>query len=320
MKQIVLHFKNPPAQTGTNMMVIPASNGQGYIKTLYCESGIRLIVWDYTLNQPTVLKTINPKSCYGFGYCLSGQIEALSSCYRKSFIIQGAQSGFFSFPEVDSYTETVGTERVLRVSIQMDPSFITTLAGKDLEQLPSILKVDKEAAYREVNEITPAMQLALHQMLDCSYQGVSEQLFLEGKMLELIAHKIAQLDARNQGAEQNQKNLTPSEIEGIRHAAELLSHRLEHPPTMTELSGAIGMCRSKFYRCFETVYGITPFEYLHRRRMETAGQLIREGEFNVTQTAYAVGYSSLSHFTKAFKNYFGVIPSKCNKGVSLCSG
>jgi AraC-like DNA-binding protein len=70
------------------------------------------------------------------------------------------------------------------------------------------------------------------------------------------------------------------------------------------------MCRSKLFRCFRMVYGMTPFEYLRNRRLETAMDLLMDGRMNVAQAAYAVGFSCPSYFTKAFKKYFGHLPSK----------
>ena len=42
--------------------------------------------------------------------------------------------------------------------------------------------------------------------------------------------------------------------------------------------------------------------------MERAAQMLREGRSNVTETALAVGYSSLSHFSKAFWETHGCCP------------
>ena len=318
MKQVILSLKNSGKSRDVESVSLPESVGQGGITTLYSASGLRLFIFDYRLQQPTIVKTVNPRRCHGFGFCLTGNIESQPSCLKESFMIKAGQSGFFSFPEMDSFVETVGSKRFVRISIQMDPDVMPALVGKDPEKLPPALTVDEGSAYREVNRITPAMRTTLYQMLHCSYQGFGRRLFLEGKVLELIAHKIVQLGADNQ-CTKREKHLTAGEIECIRHAANLLIKDFEHPPTIATLSETIGMCRSKFFDSFQAVFGITPFEYLHRRRMETAVHLIREGEIHVTQAAYAVGYSSPSHFTKAFKKHFGVTPSQCPKTPLLCN-
>lgn len=44
--------------------------------------------------------------------------------------------------------------------------------------------------------------------------------------------------------------------------------------------------------------------------MEKAMVLLRQGEMNVTEVAMDVGYSSISHFAKAFRRTFDMSPSK----------
>ena len=106
------------------------------------------------------------------------------------------------------------------------------------------------------------------------------------------------------------KPLPSQDEERIREVARLLTVDLEIPPDLNQLARTVGMCRSKMYRCFRMVFGVTPFEYLRNRRLETAMDFMMDGQMNVTQAAYAVGYSCPGHFTKAFKNYFGHLPSK----------
>jgi AraC-like DNA-binding protein len=53
---------------------------------------------------------------------------------------------------------------------------------------------------------------------------------------------------------------------------------------------------------------MTISRYLGNLRLERAAELLRSGRLNVTEAATAVGYSSLSHFSKAFAEMFGVSP------------
>jgi AraC-like DNA-binding protein len=49
-------------------------------------------------------------------------------------------------------------------------------------------------------------------------------------------------------------------------------------------------------------------QFLRQRRLERAGELLRSGRRNVTEAALEVGYSSLSHFSQAFREHFGCCP------------
>jgi AraC-like DNA-binding protein len=54
--------------------------------------------------------------------------------------------------------------------------------------------------------------------------------------------------------------------------------------------------------------GLTIPQYLQRLRLERAAELLKAGQLNVTEVAMEVGYSSLSHFSLAFRQAFGSCP------------
>jgi AraC-like DNA-binding protein len=56
--------------------------------------------------------------------------------------------------------------------------------------------------------------------------------------------------------------------------------------------------------------GITPARLIRRMRLERGARLLESGEQNITQVAYAVGFKSLSHFSRRFKERFGPPPSQ----------
>ena len=91
--------------------------------------------------------------------------------------------------------------------------------------------------------------------------------------MELLSFKIEQIEHKNQ---QNPKKpvLTSNDIDRVHHAAQLLRENLDNAPNLTELARSVGMCGSKLHCCFHTFYGITPFDYLRNRRLETAWHLL----------------------------------------------
>ncbi|MFP4567016.1 MAG: helix-turn-helix transcriptional regulator [Spirochaetaceae bacterium] len=52
---------------------------------------------------------------------------------------------------------------------------------------------------------------------------------------------------------------------------------------------------------FREVFGTTVFGQLRNLRLEEARHLIEDGDHSVTEAAFAVGYSSLSHFARTFR-------------------
>jgi AraC-like DNA-binding protein len=82
------------------------------------------------------------------------------------------------------------------------------------------------------------------------------------------------------------------------------------PHTVNSLAGAAGMSRSTFAVRFLKSYGRSPMDFVQAVRLRTAARLLRTSELPVKTVAAAVGYSSRSHFSRAFSNLYGVDPSR----------
>lgn len=57
------------------------------------------------------------------------------------------------------------------------------------------------------------------------------------------------------------------------------------------------------------ITGVTTSDFIRNLRLEQGAKLLREGNVNVTQVAYAVGFNNQTHFSSVFKKHFGVSPT-----------
>jgi AraC-like DNA-binding protein len=290
---------------------IPEALGKGSFREIRLHSGIRLGIVDCELLKPDVIKYEMNAPVFGFAFCISGNIKSSVSCLKDFFVIRSGQSGFFHFPDLSGFREEI-KGHMLRVSVQMEPELFCSLMEHDFDHIPPALRKFADGAevkpYRVADIITPSMQTALHQILNCPYHGLTRQLFLESKAMELMAYKLEQLES-DPAKTKRHTVLKSDEVERIHFARNLLIKDIENPPDLVELARMAGLSRSKLHHNFRAVYGITPFDYLRDRRLEKAKIFLNEGKMDVTEVAYSVGYSSLSHFTKVFKQYFGMPPS-----------
>jgi AraC-like DNA-binding protein len=88
----------------------------------------------------------------------------------------------------------------------------------------------------------------------------------------------------------------------------ILLERLAEPPTLDELGKMVGCSGFHLSRQFSETTGQTIQQFLRQARLERAAELLRAGKHNVTEAAMEVGYNSLSHFTVAFREFFGCCP------------
>ena len=132
----------------------------------------------------------------------------------------------------------------------------------------------------------------------------AQSLWYQSKALELIAHflftpKDPELFCMRQKRVARER---------VARTKELLAKDLAQPPALEILGREVGCSPFYLSRIFSREVGLTIPQYLRKLRMERAAELLRAGRHNVTEAATEVGYSSLSHFSKAFCETIGCCP------------
>lgn len=84
--------------------------------------------------------------------------------------------------------------------------------------------------------------------------------------------------------------------------------------SVEQLASDVGMHRMNLYRKIQSLYGMTPSEFIRTMRLKRAAQLLTDDpNLNVSEVADMVGFNTPKYFTKYFKDFFGVLPSQYNK-------
>lgn len=77
---------------------------------------------------------------------------------------------------------------------------------------------------------------------------------------------------------------------------------------MEDIAEMLNMSRASFYRKIKGLLDLSPNEYLRIERLKEAARLLREGEYQISEVCYMVGFNSLSYFSKCFSKQFGILP------------
>jgi len=156
--------------------------------------------------------------------------------------------------------------------------------------------------------------MVIEQILNCSYRFSLKRLYLEGKVMELIALRLMQLlDESRTKIQRISVPLSHRDVDRIHEAKEILLAEISDPPSIQELAGRIGINTKKLKYGFRQIYGSTVFSYLRHIRLDTARRKLQEEKISVTEAALYVGYNSLSHFSRIFKEEFGFAPSRLHQ-------
>jgi len=250
-----------------------------------------------------------------FGFTYSGRHRCTYSrgdLRNQAHEMQAGSNGIFYLPKTRGAIERPADTPPLVIAIIASPRFLSTYFENDMDQLPGPFRKKLETRQGEsMAWFGPRNQTKHHllaQIMNCPYKGGMRTLFLESRALELLALQMHDYSLSETRRSPALPPLSPADAERIRHARDILVNDLENPPSLTELAARAGLNERKLKTGFRQVFATSVFGYFREHRMQKAYELLQQGDLNVTEAAFAVGYRSLSHFSQAFKGRFGTLP------------
>ena len=106
-------------------------------------------------------------------------------------------------------------------------------------------------------------------------------------------------------------------IQTIQGAIDYMEAHITEPITYADVAKSLYLSGFHFHRTFSMVVGITPAEYLRRRRLSLAGEALSAEGGKVLDVALQYGYDSPESFTKAFTRFHGITPSAARRSGAV---
>jgi AraC family transcriptional activator of pyochelin receptor len=156
--------------------------------------------------------------------------------------------------------------------------------------------------------ITPKMRYIFDTIWQYPHPDGLKKLYIESKILDLLS---LQCEVLLQQPGRKSVTLVTADIDKLHAARLLLEQRLEQPPSLSELSKLCQLNEFKLKKGFRQLFNTTVYGFVHERRLTRAQQMIKEGQHNISEIAYQLGYSHPQHFQRAFKKQFGITPGSC---------
>lgn len=98
--------------------------------------------------------------------------------------------------------------------------------------------------------------------------------------------------------------------EHIAKAVEYIEENLTNEIDLAACAKACGYSKYYFLRAFKEVAGITPIDYIRKRRLSEIAKRICEGDEYISEIAFAYGFNSKENFTRAFKDEYHILPTE----------
>jgi AraC family transcriptional activator of pyochelin receptor len=216
--------------------------------------------------------------------------------------LQGEHADIFKQEDLEVTMLTFSKERFLELAVNN---------GAVLDKLADNISGGKSIYLNKKSNqpITSRMLMILDEIRKCEFSGGLKKLYLQSKVIELLALQCEQYE-RVTDLKHSSATISATDKEKIYYARDILLAQLQEPPSLHELSRLAGLNEFKLKCGFKQVFDNTVFGYLNDHRMESARQLVLERSHSLTDIADTFGYSSIQHFSNAFRKKFGVSPGK----------
>lgn len=191
--------------------------------------------------------------------------------------------------------------------IGVAPRFVTIsfdLSGQDLELLKNRkLKAPQQA-------VTLLQQMLREQEAPDDHSG-DMMIAMLNQLLVILLRQAAAPNA----AKLKTSNALHSENEIIRRAQQFISAHIREKLTVPLVARRVDVSASYLTALFHKNLQISPGEYIRRIKLQESKQMIRENSMTFTEIAAALQYSTVHHFSRQFKEKFGITPTEYAKSV-----
>lgn len=163
----------------------------------------------------------------------------------------------------------------------------------------------REILYSGNGLVCPSTQRTMEAVINCPLSGTIRKLFLEAKVLELIA---LQLEHYQRGNNVQAARINRRDKDVLEQLREHLLITFHHEHSLQSLSLTFGINEFKLKKQFREHFGQTIFDFIFDLRMNHARHLLTDRGMFVNEVSREVGYRNPNHFSTAFRKKFGVCP------------
>jgi AraC-like DNA-binding protein len=172
-----------------------------------------------------------------------------------------------------------------------------------------ILNFRHVSSFSKILPLCGKTRMVLEALLNHTYSDSLENIFINAQTQMLLLYSLDCMLGEKEIDVINCKFLANEvDREKIEKAREVLIRHIGEPITIKELSRKVAINECYLKKGFKELFGTTVFDFYQSQRMEHAKYLLYEKGLTVTEVSLMLGYSSISHFSTAFKKHTGLKP------------
>lgn len=188
--------------------------------------------------------------------------------------------------------------------------FLDPRKNQDDTLTDDILNFKHLSSFSKILPLCGRTRMVLEALLNHTYTDSLENIYINAQTQMLLLYSLECMLGDDKEVETFQCKFLANEAdrEKIIKAREILIQHIGEPITIKELSRKVAINECYLKKGFKELYGTTIFDFYQGQRMEHARYLLYEKGLSVTEVSMMLGYSSISHFSTAFKKQTGLKP------------
>ena len=243
----------------------------------------------------------SPENYLELKFCVTGNMY----CDQKSVVCQTCRESCFQTCSNKVSTLDMLSFRFSAVHLGQFAKANTT-SGMLTDK---ILNFKHPSSFTKILSICGRSAMALEALLNHSYSDGLENIYINAQTQMLLLFSLdCMVGEKEVEGFQCRFLANESDREKIVQAREILLKHIGEPITIKELSRKVAINECYLKKGFKELFGVTVFDFYQSQRMEHARYLLYEKGLSVTEVSMLLGYSSISHFSTAFKKHTGLKP------------
>jgi AraC family transcriptional regulator len=172
-----------------------------------------------------------------------------------------------------------------------------------------ILDFRHPSSFSKILSLCGRTRIVLEALLNHTHTDSLENIHINAQSQMLLLYSLeCMLGEKEVEGFQCKFLANEADREKIVKARDILLQHIGEPLTIKELSRKVAINECYLKKGFKEMFGTTIFDFYQSQRMEHARYLLYEKGLSVTEVSIMLGYSSISHFSTAFKKHTGLKP------------
>ncbi|MDW5290420.1 helix-turn-helix transcriptional regulator [Formosa sp. PL04] len=285
----------------------------GTISGISVKKSITYIAFDIVFKADIKLvNTILKSSPIYFTYCSEGHVEHSFSIEGKTNTLDAFQTAILRSGESVNNVYHFKKDMPFKFSTVVVSTDNVSLANNDLnsklnEIFTTGIDTDNFTYFGSYNL---KISEKIEQLEAITQQGVVRRLLTESTIQTILALEIQQHTDDLEHANNQFGTLNIEEMETVKDLSLFIKNYPEKQYTLKYLSSKSGLTPSKLQEGFKLLHDRTVTDFIRNIRVETAENLIKTTDLNISEIVYTVGLTSRSYFSKIFKEKYNCSPKQ----------